>query len=480
MTRLRFLGISFLLVLIFPPVILLAQSDREPPKSTLKILGRVGKNGWYVTNLEITITATDESGVSSISYYLDSPPANTQGFSGTKTRESRELVISRNGSHSLYYYATDIFGNRETAKQWVFKLDTAAPSPWFNFALSEAGNNHTFSLSIEVEEETSGWEPASAAFQYLTDGDDPEENWGYHEVLTNCASAFVAGGWYPASTNNPPEAKTQRLSTPPVDFCDSKIKACNKQVAFKIEDGAGNIGQTAFCLGKNFYASENGDVFSKKGFDLPSAGPVATSQFILATEAVNTDNATSGKNWFLTNYTWQKTRGDFNYWYESLKSPTTPLPGGGLATESGVYYTKGNWELKKDKIPSGFGNLKNKAFVIFVNGDLKIKEDLVVNPSTALVIFVKKKVEIDKKVKRLDGFFLAEEEIKTGHGKEPLLVNGGLISGKKIKMERSLKKEESKTMAGELIVLPLSYYFNSELTKILKSQASVIWKEVEP
>ena len=94
--------------------------DTLPPQTTINITGDKGSNGWYVSNVTVTLTATDAtSGVDKTYYRIDNGSWNTYTAS---------FKISTEGIHSLQYYSEDKAGNKELVKNVTIKIDKTKPS----------------------------------------------------------------------------------------------------------------------------------------------------------------------------------------------------------------------------------------------------------------------------------------------------------------------------------------------------------------
>lgn len=96
--------------------------DSTAPSSTYAINPATpgGQNGWYVSPVTITLTATDAGcGVDAIKYTIDG--GSTQTYSGPFT-------VSADGEHTVKYWAVDKVGNTETQNTApAFKIDQGAP-----------------------------------------------------------------------------------------------------------------------------------------------------------------------------------------------------------------------------------------------------------------------------------------------------------------------------------------------------------------
>ncbi len=98
--------------------------DIVKPISSRSISGTIGDNGWYTSNISVSLTATDSygSGVDYIQYHLNSASwVNDNGSSASAT-------ISTNGNHTFYYRAVDNGGNIESTHSFTVKRDAPAPS----------------------------------------------------------------------------------------------------------------------------------------------------------------------------------------------------------------------------------------------------------------------------------------------------------------------------------------------------------------
>jgi hypothetical protein len=137
----------------------MAIPDIIPPITTHSFTGTLGNNGWYVSNVVITLNATDPfppvsfgdgpkppSGVKQTYYSFDN--VNWFNYTGVP------VTISTDGIYNLYYYSVDNAGNIEAVKgPFNFKMDKTAPTITLNFT-SDGGRRWT--LTAEVSDATSG------------------------------------------------------------------------------------------------------------------------------------------------------------------------------------------------------------------------------------------------------------------------------------------------------------------------------------
>src|SRR5712691_1500177 len=99
--------------------------DTMPPQSTITATGTLGEDGWYISNVTISLAATDAtSGVASITYRVDNGSWQIYGIPFSLT----------DGPHTLQYFATDIAGNVEASHSVSIAIDTTAPVTMAQFA----------------------------------------------------------------------------------------------------------------------------------------------------------------------------------------------------------------------------------------------------------------------------------------------------------------------------------------------------------
>ncbi len=93
--------------------------DKTPPVTEISLSGTVGLEGWYVSDVVVNLTATDDvSGVAKTEYSFD----NTTWITYTGT-----FTISTEGTTLVYYKSTDNLGNIEETKSQTVKIDKTPP-----------------------------------------------------------------------------------------------------------------------------------------------------------------------------------------------------------------------------------------------------------------------------------------------------------------------------------------------------------------
>jgi hypothetical protein len=97
--------------------------DLVAPSSTAEVIsGTPGTQGWYTSSVYIQVTSTDEvSKVRKVEY-------RATGATTTPTTEyTSPVLVSAEGTTTIYYTATDNAGNEESEKSITVKIDTVKP-----------------------------------------------------------------------------------------------------------------------------------------------------------------------------------------------------------------------------------------------------------------------------------------------------------------------------------------------------------------
>jgi hypothetical protein len=98
--------------------------DGVPPISTASLSPSPGPSGWNTTDVQVTLTATDPSGVQSITYSMTG--AQTGG--ATVSGDTATFTVSAEGVTSIAFSATDGAGLVEVPQQQVVQIDRVGPS----------------------------------------------------------------------------------------------------------------------------------------------------------------------------------------------------------------------------------------------------------------------------------------------------------------------------------------------------------------
>ncbi|MEM3593088.1 MAG: thrombospondin type 3 repeat-containing protein, partial [Candidatus Micrarchaeia archaeon] len=119
--------------------------DTQAPSTSMSIAGINGLNGWYTSEVGVSLSATDEtSGVAKIIYRIDN--GEWMLYSGT-------FSIGE-GIHIIDYYSVDNAGNTEQWKSERIKVDKTAPVSTDN--IPSGWINSDFNVQISASDNLSG------------------------------------------------------------------------------------------------------------------------------------------------------------------------------------------------------------------------------------------------------------------------------------------------------------------------------------
>jgi len=95
--------------------------DTLAPTTTRTLDGLLGSQGWYVTNVTVTLSASDAtSGVNYTKYKLND---------GSWIVYNGSFVVTEDGNYTLYYCSVDFAGNTEATKQVAFRIQHDVTPP---------------------------------------------------------------------------------------------------------------------------------------------------------------------------------------------------------------------------------------------------------------------------------------------------------------------------------------------------------------
>jgi len=134
--------------------------DATPPVTTISLSGTLGNQGWYKSDVTISLSATDDvSGVNKIEY----------GFDGTAwTTYVTSFSLNTDGTISVYYKSTDNAGNVEEVKTQVVKIDKVSPITTSNLS-GVIGNNGWYTSTVTVTLSASDGVSGVATTEYSFD-----------------------------------------------------------------------------------------------------------------------------------------------------------------------------------------------------------------------------------------------------------------------------------------------------------------------
>ena len=163
--------------------------DTIAPATTRTLQGLIGSQGWYVTNVTITLSASDAtSGVNYTKYKLNT---------GSWMVYTGSFVVTTDGNYTLYYYSVDFAGNTEATKQVAFRIQYDVVPPVTTHHLDGTmGQNNWFinavTVTLSAVDDSAGvasttyklnagtWTPYTGAF--LITGDAAAHSLSYYSV----------------------------------------------------------------------------------------------------------------------------------------------------------------------------------------------------------------------------------------------------------------------------------------------------------
>jgi hypothetical protein len=98
----------------------LVLSPASSPVTTMAAEGVAGGDGWYLSDVEVSLEAEELAGGVDATYWrVDGSPWQTY---------EAPFTISGDGEHALEYYSVDLVGNEEAVHSAVIRIDATAPS----------------------------------------------------------------------------------------------------------------------------------------------------------------------------------------------------------------------------------------------------------------------------------------------------------------------------------------------------------------
>jgi hypothetical protein len=461
--------IAFLLLCIFIPKDIFSAT---PPITTHSIDASavVGANGWYISAVPITLSSTAGTDpIRDITHWIDNDTATIS----TANPATRTLIAQ--GAHTLRYYATDVNNLNESSKSFDYKIDLVAPGTWNGFTLTNTGNSHTFSISVNVADKTSGLDPSTASFQYSV---DDGSTWGYYSNLTQCNSTWNNNQWRAATVApNTPGSLTGQINIPSTDYCNSNWSQ-TKYIRIKIKDMAGLESTKQYALMSPWLQTTGGDVYSKSRIDmLTENGPGATGIVMTASDTIN--NMTSTSSWNVKNYS-VASQPFYSTFYNKFGSLAATLPNSMPTTLTSSVYETDDLVIAGSYIPPALQNAQNLGIIVFVNGDLFIDTNIQLHPSSSIIWIVSGNIGIRSSVTRADGIYFADGEFDSsynGNSNSQLLINGSIASTTGMILSRSLSNTNNLTIPAERIVFNPSIFLNQNLINLMKINSDLTWKE---
>jgi predicted GH43/DUF377 family glycosyl hydrolase len=134
--------------------------DLNPPQTTPIILGVLGNENWFISDIEVQLVATDDiSGVASTFFSLD----------GNGFVEGTQLTITTEGTHVLHFFSIDNAENIEETQTITLKIDKTPPLIEVNHPVYYSINAVGMELDFMATDTLSG---VKTLVGYLTNTED--------------------------------------------------------------------------------------------------------------------------------------------------------------------------------------------------------------------------------------------------------------------------------------------------------------------
>src|SRR3990167_10664539 len=194
--------------------------DVISPETQATITGQAGSSGWYLGNVTIGLSATDDnSGVLETKYSLDGQPL---------TSYTGPINISDEGMHVVLYYSVDRAGNNEEVKTLYFGIDMTGIE---------------ISVGIDID---------AGLFKFLPVSDDLNEV-DFSCDLVSCTAIDRAGNTMKLEFNLIREGIQQILNFSSVSYNGTEHSVSGNQLVFKLwpEGNTSKDFSQTFLVGDN-------------------------------------------------------------------------------------------------------------------------------------------------------------------------------------------------------------------------------------
>lgn len=106
------------------------------PVTGATLSGTTASNNWFTSSVTVSLSATDQNGLSDTTYYAVDNTACAPGALGTCSVYSGSFAVSATGMHTLTYFSIDTMGLSESAQSLGFVIEPPAAAPVQNANLS--------------------------------------------------------------------------------------------------------------------------------------------------------------------------------------------------------------------------------------------------------------------------------------------------------------------------------------------------------
>ncbi|MFA5102555.1 MAG: hypothetical protein WC525_05335 [Candidatus Thermoplasmatota archaeon] len=154
----KILAVGIILVLIgitgIPSTAeVMGKDDTTPPVTTCTLNPPEpdGQNGWYVNNVTVTLSATDnESGVNITKYRIDEAAWETYTEPVLLTNDGNDILLE--------YFSIDVAGNIEPVKNVTVDIDSTKPVIWLEYTWEKVGDYYVIIMIADCSDAMSGME----------------------------------------------------------------------------------------------------------------------------------------------------------------------------------------------------------------------------------------------------------------------------------------------------------------------------------
>ncbi len=167
--------------------------DATPPITQTTITGPAGRGGWYLGNVSVSLSASDDnSGILATRYSLDGQPlANYLG----------PINVSGEGKHAVLYYSIDKAGNDEEVKTLSFGIDMTGVEISVGFDLDNKSfkfapvtndlDNTSFSCDLaSCTAQDQAGNTTQLKFSLILNG--PNRKLNFNSIITNSVESPIA------------------------------------------------------------------------------------------------------------------------------------------------------------------------------------------------------------------------------------------------------------------------------------------------